>query len=319
MPVARDQYVMLVPVRHESVGTPSGIRWRFHLFTLGFCCVLLAVILVCSRKNPVTNWESPLEATAALLPISAIPALLWQDRKDYVRRDAALALPWTFVLVAMLPIAAVLSAQLRFPLRDALFAAADRALGFNDPSIVVWSELHRPIGAILDRSYSLLSPLLASACFLPALTGRRAAAERFVLSNVIAFLASFPLFAFLPAVGPWFGYHFPGNEPQLVAETAILALHSGATASQMAGLLTFPSFHVIWAVLSAWALWSIKPLRILAVIVAVLVVISTVTTGWHYVADVIAGLIISAASGLIANQIIGKDRAPLNTPPAGVA
>jgi membrane-associated phospholipid phosphatase len=72
-------------------------------------------------------------------------------------------------------------------------------------------------------------------------------------------------------------------------------------------------------VLSAWALWSIKPLRILAVIVAVLVVISTVTTGWHYLADVIAGLIISAASGLIANQIIGKDRAPLNTPPAGVA
>jgi hypothetical protein len=52
------------------------------------------------------------------------------------------------------------------------------------------------------------------------------------------------------------------------------------------GIVCFPSFHVIWAVLSGWSLWSIKPLRILGAELASLVV---VTTGWHYVCDVLAG------------------------------
>jgi len=64
---------------------------------------------------------------------------------------------------------------------------------------------------------------------------------------------------------------------------------------------------VIWAVLSSWALYSIKPLRMLAGFVAFLVVISTVTTGWHYAADVIAGLMIAVGSWLLSELIVRPD------------
>ena len=172
----------------------------------------------------------------------------------------------------------------------------DRAMGFNVPAIMAWSSAHWPVGMLLDRSYGLLFLLLPAAAVLPALLGKRAAAERFLLANTVAFVLSFPIFALLPAVGPWFGYHFTGSEVQRNCEAAIVALHNDIGPAKMAALITFPSFHVIWAVLSACALWSIKPLRIPAAILAFLIVVSTVTTGWHYVADVVAGIIIVGIS-----------------------
>ena len=297
-PAEPQRIPVLESIRNKDIG------WRFHFAMLGGCTFLLLIIFACSIKAPVADWEPKIEVASVVAIVSAIPAMLWHDRKEYVRRDAALALPWIFILMILLPVAAVLSAQLQFPLRDALFVKVDLALGFNDPAIVAWCTKHWLVGDVLDHSYSLLVPLLASAILLPALLGKAEAAQKFVLANTIAFIGSFPLFALLPAVGPWYGFHFPANEPQIVAETAIVALHSGAPASQLAGVLTFPSFHVIWAALSALALCSVRRFRVFAVVIAVLVVVSTVTTGWHYAADLVAGLIVAGLSWLLADLII---------------
>ena len=43
-----------------------------------------------------------------------------------------------------------------------------------------------------------------------------------------------------------------------------------------------------------------KPLRIPAVIVALLVSASTLTTGWHYIVDVIGGILLALISWLVA-------------------
>jgi membrane-associated phospholipid phosphatase len=62
------------------------------------------------------------------------------------------------------------------------------------------------------------------------------------------------------------------------------------------GIVCFPSFHALLAVVSCVALGSIRPLRIPAAIVAGCVVLSTLTTGWHYLVDVIGGLLLAALS-----------------------
>jgi membrane-associated phospholipid phosphatase len=59
-------------------------------------------------------------------------------------------------------------------------------------------------------------------------------------------------------------------------------------------LIAFPSFHVIMAVLSAVALWSVRRARIPAAVLCGLIVCSTVATGWHYVVDVLAGIVFAA-------------------------
>ena len=66
--------------------------------------------------------------------------------------------------------------------------------------------------------------------------------------------------------------------------------------SDVNGLLSFPSFHTILAVLAAAALWSVPDLCWLTSVWAALIVVSTVTTGWHFIIDVLAGFVVVAIS-----------------------
>jgi hypothetical protein len=284
-----------------------GPSLRTHIFMLGACSLLLVSAAVGVWTTPASGWQSILEAAAALLPISMLTAILWHDRGNFEKRNAALTLPWTVVLIALIPSIAVLSARFRFPLRDAMFVKIDDAMGFSVPGAVYWSAHHHILGTIFDRSYPLLFLLLPAAILLPPIIGNRKASDQFILANTIAFLISFPLFTLWPAVGPWYGYNFPGNPAQRACEASIHGLHGGASDAAIVGIVCFPSFHVIWAVLSAWSLWSIPLLRIPATLVAFLIVISTVTTGWHYVADVLAGFVICAVA-LLCTKAIARGR-----------
>jgi membrane-associated phospholipid phosphatase len=62
------------------------------------------------------------------------------------------------------------------------------------------------------------------------------------------------------------------------------------------GVVCFPSFHVIWAILCAAALWTYKPLRVPVALVYGLIILSTMTTGWHYFIDVVAGAVVALLS-----------------------
>jgi hypothetical protein len=279
---------------------------RLHLFMAAACGLLFSICVAGSLPGGADwDWKVLVPAVAVLFPVSFLPGILWHDAGQQQKRDAALTLPWMVLLVALIPWAAVLSGRLGMPLRDGLFASMDGHLGFSIPTIVGWMSAHAQIGAILDHSYPLLFLLLPVAAVLPAAMGLSPAAERFLVANTIAFLAAFPVFASLPAIGPWAGYQLAGTAEQRACEMAIATIRSGHPATG-AGIVCFPSFHVVWAVLSAAALWPIKPLRIPASILACLVVISTVTTGWHYVVDSLAGLVLAAIALICADRFLGS-------------
>ena len=56
------------------------------------------------------------------------------------------------------------------------------------------------------------------------------------------------------------------------------------------GLITFPSFHTTWAVLLALAFLRRRRLLPLFATLNVIVIVSTLTTGWHYLVDVLGGI-----------------------------
>jgi membrane-associated phospholipid phosphatase len=72
---------------------------------------------------------------------------------------------------------------------------------------------------------------------------------------------------------------------------------------QKAGIVSFPSYHVVLAILSAIALSSVRRLRAPAWILAVLVCVSTVLTGWHYGIDVLGGLLVAMITAPAVRQI----------------
>ena len=87
-------------------------------------------------------------------------------------------------------------------------------------------------------------------------------------------------------------------------------------------MICFPSFHTILAVLAAIALWPLPRLRWMAAVWGTLIVVSTVTTGTHYLIDVLAGFAVAmvaqvAARGFSVFEI--KVVSPLRSGKWGVA
>jgi len=118
------------------------------------------------------------------------------------------------------------------------------------------------------------------------------------------------LFMLLPAVGPWYPHQFAPNALQQECQNGLLRLRSPGVfdysfAVQEAGIVCFPSCHVIWSVLAAAALWGFRWLRVPVALLCGMIILSTMTTGWHYLVDVLAGLVVSAFSLAAARRLAG--------------
>lgn len=295
--------------RIDSLRKGLGSLPRFDRFMAGTGAALVAVAVAGCELGQIRIPNAELLGPAALVLAAVtlpLPAY-WHEKGKIALRDAALTLPWGLFLMVALPclVGVAGRAGMNTPLRDAELARADAWMHVDVRSILGWADGHW-MGGFIDRSYPYLFPMLMAALLLPALTGRVRAAREFLTGNLLAFAIGMPLFALVPAVGPWYGYHFAPNPGQADCQHSLMLLRTpGPYSLQPFGVVCFPSFHVIWAVLCVCALWSIRPLRIPAALAAGLVVLSTLTTAWHYFADVLAGFLV-AALAMAASRALGR-------------
>ena len=271
-------------------------------FHLRMACVTLFMLFISFVGCRLTSIHVDAGALyTALLCIFAVTLLLpfyCHKNRLTMLRDSNLIIPWTVLVAALIPFPVLGAARLRMPLRDSLFSRVDRALGVDVPAIAIWASQHR-LGALLNMSYTWLLWLLLAAMFARAFLGKLKYAREFLVANLIALAIGIPLFALLPAVGPWYGHRFAPNPGQIFSQSQLLGLRLAGGfvfTGQGIGVVCFPSFHVIWAILCARALWGFRRLRIPVATLAGMIVLSTMTTGWHYFTDVLAGLVIAAFS-----------------------
>ena len=240
--------------------------------------------------------------SAMLLPL---PAYWYEkDRADLL--DSALTVLWALLIRMIIPILVQVGARLRMPLQDSFFGRADEHLGVSVPAIMAWAN-HHWLGSALNRSYAWVVILLPLSVLLPVLAGKLKYAKEFLVANLISFAIGIPLFALLPAIGPWQYFHFPPSQAQSAfCELPLLAMRlPGAyvLGSQEAGVVCFPSFHVAWAIFFAAALWGFRWLRIPVALVSGMVILSTMTTGWHYFVDVLGGILLAIISIVLAKRL----------------
>jgi len=288
----------------RSTVTPSK---SVH-YALLACCVVLLIFCVLAAPPGAMKTAQPLIITLMLLigPL-LVPAAMLHERKKADRRDSVLMLPWTLLIALLIVQTAPTTATFAYPLRDSLWRSLDEHIGFNIPAIMAFARNHPVINSVFSYSYAFaLHPLTFCAILLPPVLGQKGPAQRFVLANAFSFVLALPLMVFLPAVGPWSGWGFPPDRLQQSCQATIYALRHGSLLikDSFGGIVCMPSFHVFWAVISAHALARIRFLRYPAVIAAGLITVSTMTTGWHYGVDVIAGLLMAAVCTILANSII---------------
>jgi membrane-associated phospholipid phosphatase len=306
---------MTTPVAQTAAQTKASralaFVGSFHLW-MAFAISLLLIISLAGcaltgiKLPELGPWAIVfLVLTAMLLPLPAY----WYEKGRADLLDPALILLWTLLLRLIIPLSVRVAARLRMPLQDSLLGHADEHLGVSVPAIMAWAN-HHWLGSVLNRSYSWVVILLPLAVLVPVLAGRSKYAKEFLVANLIAFAIGIPLFGLLPAVGPWRYYYLPPTPDQTIScEAPLLELRLPGPyilGSQEAGIVCFPSFHVAWAILFAAALWGFRWLRIPVALVSGMVILSTLTTGWHYFADVLGGILLAVISIALAKRLTAR-------------
>ena len=186
------------------------------------------------------------------------------------------------------------------PLVDETCIAIDASCGVSLPAIVDWCQQHPRVAQWLTWVYATMAPQTALVIALLGLTNRTRELQTFMWQLMIASLVALVVFALFPAVGPFRAYGYNPAPDQVRYLAHFDALRSGErtlmTWRDAEGLITFPSFHTAWAVLLAFAVrrnrWVFGP----ALLLNLAVIVSTMTTGWHYFADVLSGTVTAAAA-----------------------
>jgi hypothetical protein len=242
---------------------------------------------------------------AAVASVFALAAFFYtRMRPD---RRLASALGCTAQLIAFAAVAAPLSylaAALNLPLRDGLFDAADRALGFDWAALLTWMNARPSLFAILDLAYASFLPQAAVTVLCLSFCDQALRLRTFMLAFVATTLITIAISGVLPAYGVWMHHGLQADAGGILPAShtswaAFGALRDGTlrmlVASGSEGIITFPSLHAALGVIFLLALWRVPLVRWAGVVVNVLMIAATPIDGSHYLVDVIAGVAIALA------------------------
>jgi membrane-associated phospholipid phosphatase len=274
----------------------------FHLFMACVSTVLLTIAAICLVFLHYRLQAPSFNDYAGLVALIVATWYCWWAKFERFFQ-ACLIIAWSYLTERLLAYPVYLAARCKLPLQDQALAQFDRAMGVQVPAILNLMAQHPAAKTFFAVSYDLLFPMMVLGVMLPAVMYRWTAVKELIVGTSVATIVGSAMFALCPAIGPWVVYHYPPSMQQQTCAALFLNLRTNSfhiLGPSDKGIVCFPSFHVLLAILSCIALYSIKPLRIPAIAIAVCIVISTLTTGWHYVTDVIGGLTLAVFSVLSA-------------------
>src|SRR5664279_1894622 len=282
---------------------------KFHMLMGALVALLTMADLVLARVvhySGVARTIIAIPVALASVAIAALPfvVICWEWRRKWFRTSLDLLTTATWVLAVWILIGPLvqIAARSPAPLVDATLAQIDSQT-IQTVMVVRWLHDSPLLRTVSQAAYDSLWPLAITALFLPTLCGHARDVRHYLFATSISLLLTLGLFALWPAIGPWTVEAFkPGKmQAQIGPYLASLKRHAIPDGPELAGIVAFPSFHVILALLSTRALWGIRRLRLFCAALCVAICISTVATGWHYVTDVFAGIAVATCSQMIAS------------------
>ena len=212
------------------------------------------------------------------------------------------------------------------PLQDAMFEAADRAMGLDWRGMLAWMNDHQVGHSVFALAYMSFTLQASVTVLALAFFGQLVQLRIFMLALALSALVCIAISAVLPVEGIWgFLKLSAADYPAIVPATRELHLPifyglrdgsfralSGLTSE---GIITFPSFHTALGVIFIVALWSVPVLRWFGVVVNALMMVSIPIDGGHYFIDMIAGIVIAVLCIAAARAMAARaGRAPSASP-----
>ena len=197
-------------------------------------------------------------------------------------------------------ISTYLAAGMHYPLLDGTFTRIDQALGFDWIGWFNFSSRHPWLDRMLSAAYRSLGPqIVISILFLCAVGMQRRCYELW-WAALLSLAATSMLSGVLPAVGTFEFYHVAIDRADHLQH--FHQLRDGASRvylmGGMKGIVTFPSFHVVMALLLTHAF---RGTRLMLPVAALnfMMLLSTPVYGGHYLVDMLSGAAIAVLAAAL--------------------
>jgi PAP2 superfamily len=243
----------------------------------------------------------------------------WRNAGSSTRQNPRIAFPLTAIaqIVVVIPVMTSISyvtTSVNLPLMDATLLAYDRALGFDFRSYLSFINERPWLIWILATGYRAIACWVLVIVVILPLAGYYRRVAEFIGAFTLALISTTCISAVVPAIGVYgeLGLtvsDFSNIVPQGYYDTLRDAplLRDGTLRSldllKLVGVLTFPSFHAVSAVLYAWALWPVRRFRPVNLFCNGAMIAATPVGGGHYLVDVIAGVAVAALSIFVSRRV----------------
>jgi hypothetical protein len=192
---------------------------------------------------------------------------------------------------------------------DVPLAALDRALGFDWPVAMSWMANHPRLNAAAYIAYGSMLPQVALLTVVLA-THAPAQVYRFSAALALSALACIGIWSLAPSFGAFSVYgavpaHMTLALDPAYARELVRLLKDGPgliSPGDAKGLIGFPSYHAVLALLVMWHARHLKHLRIPAFALNIAVLLATPIQGGHHLVDVLGAV----AVAVLAISIVEK-------------
>jgi PAP2 superfamily len=195
---------------------------------------------------------------------------------------------------------------------DPVLVRADRMLGFDWYKVMVGMADHPYLNEVFFRIYNLVLPQMAILLVALAWSGHVGKVYRYCLAVAIGALIAIFIWAVMPSLGAKSLYTLP---PEVMSRLTLSVtceygrdllrlLHDGPgyiTPADLRGLIAFPSYHGVLAILLIWYARPLRWLRWPFLAINTVVLISTPEQGGHHLVDVLAAFPVAALSIFLAS------------------
>ena len=200
---------------------------------------------------------------------------------------------------------------------DDQLATLDRHLGVSWPAIMAFAADHPLLTAGLRLAYNSIVPQTLLLVLLLGWTHKASDLYGLCLAIGCAALTTIAVWTAFPSFGAFSVYHMPHAvaaklhivEDGSYARQLAFMLKNGPgfiTPSELRGIVGFPSYHTVQAIVLAWYARHIPYVRWGALILNLVVICSTPIHGGHHLVDLFGGAIVATAAILIADVTVRR-------------
>lgn len=202
---------------------------------------------------------------------------------------------------------------------DPFLVQIDAWFGYSWPDIVQFAGRHPLFNELTRYAYLSSIPQIALLFILLGFEGKQKELHVFILSITASGLVTLGFWALFPAFGTSVLYDISGTieqaaRPLVGSAYGAELLRLGAegpkfiSPKDMEGLVAFPSYHTVMAVLAAYAALTIRRLFPILFVINLFVLPGVLIHGGHHLIDVFGGLLTAGCTIYVARNVVtGKE------------